>query len=210
MYRYDIINTLLKTYKLNSYLEIGVCDPEACFDKIKTQNKASIDPGVEYLENPVEFRMTSDEFFTKLKKGDTRFDSDYKWDIIFIDGLHLAEQCYRDIKNAISHTTENGFVLLHDCNPPDIWHAREDYLVNGSYANWNGTVWKAFYRIRTEGLNLETYTVDTDWGIGVIKKATSTVNIPQQNPFYEYNTMSANRKEHLGLITVEEFLNKLT
>jgi len=209
MTRSDVINVLISRFRLKSYLEIGVCDPTACFDKIKTQNKTSVDPGVEFEINPVEFKLTSDDFFTQLEQGNTRFESDYKWDIIFIDGLHLAEQCYRDIKNSLNHISDNGFILLHDCNPPDSFHAREDYLINGYYANWNGTVWKAFYKIRTEGLNLETYVVNTDWGIGVIKQSNSPTIIPQENPFFEYNVMCSNREKHLGLISVEQFLEKL-
>ena len=209
MQRYDIINTLLRRFQLETYLEIGVSNPALCFDKIKTANKTSIDPGIEYRANPVDFKLTSDKFFSQLEQGNIKFSPDYKWDVIFIDGLHLAEQCYRDIKNSLNHLSDNGFIVLHDCNPPDSFHAREDYKIEGKYVSWNGTVWKAFYKIRTEGLNLETYVVDTDWGIGVIKKTDSPRIIPQQNPFYEYNVMADNRKEHLGLVTVEEFLDNI-
>ena len=209
MHHFEIINTLIERYQLKSYLEIGVSNPINCFNKIKIENKSSVDPGTEYKDNPVDFKVTSNEFFNQLEQGNTKFNSDYKWDIIFIDGLHLAEQCYKDIKNSLNHLSDNGFILIHDCNPPDGWHAREDYLVNGQYACWNGTVWKAFYKIRTEGLNLETYVIDIIWGLGVIKKTKSTINIPQENPFFEYNTMSNNRTKHLGLISIEEFINKI-
>jgi len=205
----DIINLLIKKNNFQTYLEIGVSDPKNCFDKIKVTDKASVDPGIEFKENPVEFRLTSDKFFKHLENSKTRFDKDFKWDIIFIDGLHLAEQVYRDIKNSLNHISDNGFIILHDCNPPNSYFAREDYMVNGVYDSWNGTTWKAFYKIRTEGLNIETYTIDTDWGLGVIKKANKPNHIPFENPFFEYNIMSENRQNHLGLISINEFLDKI-
>ena len=102
MYRYDIINALIKKNKYKNYLEIGVRDNH-CFNKIKIKDKSGVDPmkddwEVSSQENwdpskvPVKFRMTSDEYF---KKHNT------KYDIIFIDGLHENEQVYKDIQNSL-------------------------------------------------------------------------------------------------------------
>ncbi|WP_100612251.1 class I SAM-dependent methyltransferase [Confluentibacter lentus] len=67
--------------------------------------------------------MTSDEFFQKLSANDILSNS-IKFNVIFIDGLHLAQQADRDIKNAIKYIKNDGFIVVHDCNPPSEWHAR--------------------------------------------------------------------------------------
>lgn len=203
MERYDIINSLIEKYNFQTYLEIGVSHVDGCFNKIKASEKTGVDPNTENIE----FNKTSDEFFFELEQGNTRFSRDYKWDLIFVDGLHLANQSYKDIKNSLKHVKKNGFIIVHDCNPPSGWFARENYLVDGFYAPWNGTVWKAFYKVRTEGLNIETCTVNTDWGVGVIKNTEqkSKNKVEFDNMFFEFNKMAENRAYDLGLLTTEHF-----
>ena len=50
--------------------------------------------------------MTSDEYFLKIK------DTGIKFDIIFIDGLHLDYQVNLDLKNSLKHLSENGFIVI--------------------------------------------------------------------------------------------------
>lgn len=203
MYRYDIINKIIEENNFKNYLEIGVCNPEDCFDKIICESKDGIDPGVEFTPNPVKYRMTSDEFFHLLESNNLDKHPDFNWDVIFIDGLHISNQVMKDIINSLNHLSWNGYILLHDCNPPTIHMAREDYKVNGEYQPWNGTVWKALYWIRSHRGDLRSCVVDTDWGVGIIKKGNS-VTIPFDNPFYEYNKMAEDRRLNLGLIGVNE------
>ena len=66
-YRFDIINDLLKRFDHPTrYLEIGVRSPDDNFNRIKANEKHSVDPGVENKLNPVDFKRTSDAFFLKL------------------------------------------------------------------------------------------------------------------------------------------------
>ena len=58
------------------------------FNKIKATKKYSVDPGIEFKENPVDFKMTSDVFL-KLSTNQV-LSNDIEFDVIFIDGLHLA------------------------------------------------------------------------------------------------------------------------
>lgn len=202
IYRYDIINKIIKKKDFKNYLEIGVRNPSKCFDKIEIKNKWGVDPGVENEENPVDYKMTSDEFFYFLDSN----NSEIKYDIIFIDGLHLSYQVKNDIINSLRYINQNGFVILHDCNPPDIIMAREDYSINGVNENWNGTVWKAIYWAKTHRKDLRICTVDTDWGIGIIQPnhKNDTKLIKFKNPFYEFNIMDSNRNEDLGLLKVND------
>jgi hypothetical protein len=67
--RTEIINRLIQaTKKENSvYLEIGVRNPADNFNHICAGQKYSVDPGIEFEANPVDFKLTSDAFFEQLK-----------------------------------------------------------------------------------------------------------------------------------------------
>ena len=211
-YRYELINSvLLKFGRHAKYLEIGVCDPTVCFNHIETYKKDGVDPGVEFPDNPVKYKLTSDEFFRKLEAGELDKDPDFQWDVIFIDGLHLSYQVERDIHNALRHLNPKGFIFLHDCNPPDIHMAREDYYLNGQQHPWNGTTWKAFFKFRATNPYFDTCVVDTDWGVGVIRFGSNKSNVSiSDNPFYEYNIMALDRKKHIGLIQPNEWYDWLS
>ena len=207
MERFDIINEIIAKYDTKNYLEIGVRNPWECFDRIKCNIKMGVDPGIESDSNMATYAYYSDDFFKKLDTGKLDLPKDYKWDIIFIDGLHLADQCFRDFENSLNHLSENGFIVFHDANPPSIYYAREDYYDRSTIATglWNGTVWKAIQKIRTD-YDLDLVTVDSDWGVAVIKNKTNfSVLSKNVNPFYEYNTFDKHRKQILNLISVDEF-----
>jgi hypothetical protein len=187
-------------------LEIGVRNPAINFDKIKSETKYSVDPGIEFLENPVDFKVTSDAFFDNLRKGEG-LDAKTLFDVIFIDGLHLADQVDRDIYNSLEFIKDDGFIVLHDCNPPTEWHAREThkYEISPAMQNWNGTTWKGFMKWRTNS-KVYSCTIDTDWGVGVISKSKNIgESTSVQNPFFEFHVFNAHKKEYLNLISFEDF-----
>lgn len=206
-YRYDVINFILSCLKEDKkYLEIGVRNPDENFNKINCESKYSVDPGIEFKENPVDFKMTSDEFFDQLDRG-VILNSNIKFDVIFIDGLHTAPQVHKDIQNALRHISDEGFIVLHDCNPPSEYHAREDhnFLLSPARNSWNGTVWKAFYKMRFIN-TVSCLCIDTDWGIGIIsKRKFSEVLIEDFNPYFEFAIFDNKRKESLNLIDFETF-----
>jgi hypothetical protein len=188
------------------YLEIGVRDPTKNFNRIKADLKYSVDPGVEFKENPVDFKLTSDEFFSGLASG-RLLSKDTRFDVIFVDGLHLAPQVDKDIQNALNHIKDDGFIVLHDCNPPTEWHAREAYGYKHTPArgDWNGTTWKAFLKWRSEP-SVHSCCIDSDWGVGVISKQHRIGDcIEAVNPFYEYWLLEDNRKTYLNLVDFETF-----
>ncbi len=202
--RTDIINYFLSLSKVKRYLEIGVRNPSKNFDRIHATVKYSVDPGIEFKENPVDFQMTSDDFFKRLAKGELSILPNIEFDVIFIDGLHLADQVERDIINALKHLSKSGFIILHDCNPPTVFHQREDYDYENSPAStfWNGTTWKAFYKLRYHP-DLFSICFDCDWGVGILSY-NKQVGFNQlihsmENPYYDYNFLKAHRKRHLNL-----------
>ncbi len=208
--RTEIINFFVSQTKSEYYLEIGVRDPNKNFNKIICKNKYSVDPGVEFKENPVDFKMTSDIFFENLNAKKIDELSEVKFDVIFIDGLHISNQVEKDITNSLDHIEENGFIILHDCNPPSEYHQRENYDFVNSPAGtfWNGTTWKAFYKFRHED-KLFSICFNTDWGVGVISKNKlplfNNIDGVIQNKYYEYSQLEENRKEYLNLHSFEEW-----
>lgn len=210
--RSEIINFLISLSKTDStYLEIGVRNPNDNYILINADNKYSVDPGVEFKENPVDYKMTSDLFFKKLKANQI-LSKDIKFDVIFIDGLHLAEQVNKDIINALDFIKEDGFIVLHDCNPPTQWHAREEYRYTLSPAKgyWNGTTWKAFMKWRFNN-SLNSCCIDSDWGIGILSKTKKIGDsIENINPFFEYQIFKDNRKKHLNLISFDNLKKRIS
>ena len=52
---------------------------------------------------------------------------DKEIDILFIDGCHKYEQVVRDYFNFSKFVRPNGFIFLHDTNPPSEKHKSPDY-----------------------------------------------------------------------------------
>ncbi len=200
--RFHIINALLKNTDHKRYLEIGVRNPEDNFNKIEADFKVSVDPGVESRVNHATYPLTSDAFFEQLFAGQLDIEHT-QFDVVLVDGLHLAEQVYRDIQNAVKVLADTGFVVMHYCSLPTIHHARENSYEQGPATHfWNGTSWKAYQRFRTES-DKKAFVVDVDWGVGVIANhdEDSSYRLPANvNPFYEFNVMDADRERILNLV----------
>jgi hypothetical protein len=208
--RTSVINYLISLIDGQHYLEIGVRDPRKNFDRIQCPHKLSVDPGIEFKDNPVDYKMTSDLFFKNLKNNALDLSPNIKFDVIFIDGLHISNQVERDILNSISFLNDDGFIVLHDCNPPTEFHQREqhDFMNSPARSFWNGTTWKAFYKFRHRH-DLFSICFDTDWGVGVISKKKyplfNTIGGKVQNEFYEFAVLNEFRTNHLNLCFFEQW-----
>jgi hypothetical protein len=196
MERYQIINKIIQSKGFNDYLEIGVRDGQ-CFKQIVCKNKTGVDPFP--TSEDTTHRISSDEFFEEC-------DKEKKFDIIFIDGLHLEEQVDKDINNSLDFLKEGGVIVLHDCNPPTLYHASETPVFTPpANGNWNGTVYRSLIKLRLYRKDLKLKTVDSDWGVGILTRGESnTLNaFPDEAMTWEW--FSSNRKEVLNLISPEEF-----
>lgn len=218
MTRTDLLNHLAEKHKLTSYLEIGVQDPAQNFDKIICNDKISVDPDPNAHAT---FCMTSDDFFSINSPTDkidvttiNHFYStggqreyltiDRRRDLIFIDGLHTAEQVKKDFENALRFLSPNGFIVLHDCNPQ-----KEEHTIvprPKATGHWNGDVYRFAILLTSKYVtNDRAVTVDIDNGMVVFSAvqpyygADLSVNI-------EWSDFDANRKELLNLISWEDFI----
>lgn len=133
------------------YLEIGVEKGET-FETITSDYRVGVDPrplfdtaalpdGVEFFEDE------SDTFFSSWAGP--------KFDVVLVDGLHEAQQCYRDIVNAFSVLAPSGCVLVDDVWPSDpesSMASQEDSerlksRVGITHRRWYGDVFKAIAAI---------------------------------------------------------------
>ena len=192
--RYHVINYLISKYGLSNYLEIGVLKGDN-IRKVNAPNKDGVDPGAErHIAPEVNYQMTSDDFFDSIKNDDQKI-----YDIIFIDGLHHADQVRKDIYNAVRHLTPGGFILMHDCNPISY----ESQLVPRKTIVWNGDPWRAFVEFRGTYPDIQCCVVDCDYGVGVIR---IHHHLKKQNFLVpEWNEFDQNRKHYLNLVTWDEF-----
>jgi hypothetical protein len=112
MYRSEIINQIIKTKSLTKYLEIGVRNPDDCFNFINIELKDGVDPGFENPDNPVKYPYTSDDFFVRLENNLLDKSPDFKWDLIFVDGLHLSYQVEKDVLNSLMGSVISTDIVL--------------------------------------------------------------------------------------------------
>jgi len=189
IFRWDLIQHIINKYNCTTYLEIG-CDKDQSFSRIKINKKVGVDP-----ISGGTIRDTSDNFFIKNKD---------KFDIIFIDGLHHYEQVIKDIYNSLDILNDNGHILIHDCLPRTIAHQ----AIPRYRGSWNGDVWKSIVELRTKS-NLEVFTCEIDFGVGVIRKKINTkpldikINDFKKLKFKDYYH---NNKEFMNVISYDQIL----
>lgn len=223
VFRWDIINHLIKKNNYKRYLEIGYYKGWS-FDKVNCAYKVAVDPypckcaeQMEWTPSSTDgyltksttsnfdvrsqnfrreliFKCTSDEYFL----GRTNM-----YDIIFIDGLHHSDQVLKDVRNGLRLLRNHGVIILHDCNPPTLLHVTTG--VNGC---WTGDTYKAAVTLNYLGLDF--YTVDVDWGIGIlkpksVKKGKLRANLEKVT---EWNFFCKNRKPLLNLTSYDRFLRR--
>lgn len=193
MTRTEIINTLIKKNNYKTYLEIGVntpAQPGYNWDSVNVETKHGVDPAVDTT-----YKMTSDDFF---KNSITQ-----KYDIVFIDGLHIFEQAYKDIINSLNNLNTGGTIVVHDCHPTSEITQRRERASDA----WHGDVWKAILKLRTENPNVCIYTINTDEGCAVIQKGSQELLKPESEntDIYNYSYFKEHKKIILNLISVSQF-----
>ncbi len=194
--RLDIINYLIKARRYTSYLEIGMDNPAVHFQKVRCTEKESVDPYnldsryctdwtqeklKEYLPF-LTYRMTSDQFFSAYPQK--------KYDVIFIDGLHLENQVDRDISNALKHLNPGGAVIVHDCLPTTPQSQSEE----NPTGDWVGTVWHSIVKY-TLYTPCNVKVIDTDWGVGIIEYTDDTDFVVPERLDMDYAHFLLHRNE---------------
>lgn len=149
----QILQYLIDTRGLSSYCEIGLQNSKNNFDKIKCKTKVSVDPDPNALAM---YKCTSDDFFITNNR---------QFSIIFIDGLHTADQVKRDFENSLRCLNDNGFIVIHDTCPDE-----EKYTtVPRETRKWYGNVWMFAVSLNNY-TGIDFVTLDIDCGITIVWK----------------------------------------
>jgi hypothetical protein len=188
MNRTELLNLLINRYQYASYLELGV-DKGENFIGVKLVDKVGVD-----ISRNATYRMSTDDFFRIC---------DRKFDLVFIDADHEAEQAYRDFENSLWHLNDNGCIVFHDCLPQVEIHQSRRRRSN----QWTGNVWKAFIRVRQRA-DVNAFVVDADWGLGIVFKQPNTDQLPRIRPL-DWETFVNRGAELLRIIQPEQLLDIL-
>jgi hypothetical protein len=154
----ELLNLIAKKIHAKIYIEIGVFNPEHNFNKIEVEEKIGVDPDPNAGATAC---MTSDNFFSFFKKIGGHAD------LVWIDGLHHADQVKKDIENAWEIVSPGGVIAIHDCNP----HKESITHVPRDSREWCGNVYEAICC-----LSLPKFTIDFDYGCCVIRKESRLVD----------------------------------
>ena len=112
---------------------------------------------------PVDFTSADDDIAACL--NDSRLTGQ-TFDIIFVDPHHTYECSARDIQEAFRIVAPGGAVVVHDCLPPHRAAASPSFVPG----EWCGVTYKAYIDFVLGNPDLDYFTVDADYGCGVILK----------------------------------------
>ena len=184
----DQVSNAIATLPIFAYYHV---DDNQLFSKVNIENKFGVDP-----IKGGNIRKTSDVFFSTNKK---------KFDLIFIDGLHVYSQVKKDILNSLKCLNNNGIILVHDCLPDSL----SKQAVPRYKMTWNGDVWKAIVDLRKLD-SIEIYTCKIDQGISIIqnKKNSSVLNIDKDISKLKFKDFYYNHNLYMRIISKDEFKNK--
>lgn len=189
----DLINYIAGKMNSKRYLEIGVFDMDHNFNKINVPDKVCVDPDP---NAKAIYQCTSDFFFETINKLDPSDGGGVVFDLIFVDGLHHADQVHKDIMNAWECLKTGGIIVIHDSNPPT---EKTICIPRGNQREWCGDVYKAVCSIENF-----LFTVDFDYGCAVILKTAMPLILNPTEYAPDWKQFNAMRKELLTLVTVEQ------
>jgi hypothetical protein len=166
MLRTDVIQRIIDKKKATRYLEIGVNNGDSFFP-IEIAHKVGVDPS---------FAFSPERKLEWAGKNPCN-----------IDGLHTYEQSLQDVLNTLDNLNENGVIVMHDCKPPHVPAAFPapslqvaiDMNVGapGWDGIWCGDVWKTICHLRSTRKDLRIFTLDCDFGLGIVMKGKSDVDL---------------------------------
>ena len=159
------INALAAATRARRYLEVGVNKGDT-FLAVEIPEKTAVDPEFRFewqAEGPgtAFHQVTSDAYFATCRE---------RFDIVFLDGLHVFAQTFRDFCNALDVTDERSLILIDDTVPDDVYsswpHPREAKglrrQAGARGGSWHGDIFKMVFAIHDFFPRLSYVTIGTE------------------------------------------------
>ncbi len=160
------IQSYIDIFYAKTYLEIGVARGDT-FLNMEVPFKVGVDPEFRFDTKPFAtdavhfYDESSDTFFEHLPQragtwSEMYHNKPFKFDVIFIDGLHTFEQTLRDFENSIAYSHDKTVWIFDDTVPSqhfsaincqekhDNWKACAGLSQDSA---WHGDVFKAIFAI---------------------------------------------------------------
>jgi len=188
--RHQLIQALIDRYNFSTYLELGVRDGNVFFT-IKCKNKIAVDPhfnfGWKQRIKKVYSSFIGSRFIPKISDDFFSLEAEKilgkrKLDIVLVDGMHEFDYALNDILNSLGYLSKSGYIIVHDCNPQtqEASCSYEEWKSRGYSGVWNGDVWKAIYYLIQNRKDLEIFTIESDHGLGVIKRTNKSASTNEE------------------------------
>lgn len=163
----DRINRLLRHAPRGTYLEVGVQSGRT-FTTVQAGTCVGVDPRFRFdvtaLDPATHLTMetTSDEFFAQAPAFMAAAAIE-DFGVVYLDGLHTADQTYRDLVSALSLLHPAGAILIDDVVPSDVYssltpqsRAMSKRAIAGSTTeDWHGDVFKLLFLVHDFHPNLD-------------------------------------------------------
>ena len=101
MLRHEVNQGILDRFASPAYLEVGVAQG-VTFHAVQAASKVA---------NCTYYEMTSDIYFSNAK------DPADKFDVVFLDGLHVFDQTLKDLLSATACLNPRGVIIIDDVIP---------------------------------------------------------------------------------------------
>lgn len=175
----DIVNYLGRIHDWRCYLEIGASsissDAQINRSQFSTCHRllyscpAHFDDGI-----PVDFRSHNFDISNCLSQIQA---ANLQYDVILLNSWHEYATSYRDLSAAFQLLKTGGVMVVHGCLPPNADLAMPTHQ---SSSTWCGVTYKAYLDFIIAETHLNYYTVDIDYGCGIIKKITANTTLLKQ------------------------------
>jgi hypothetical protein len=218
MRKFEIVNALAAKCGYRSYLEICTPSTGQAFHKVseaqlRTRHRLMYRCPRDFNDgDEITFSSDDDRIEGLLPHGAL-------YDIIFVDAWHTYACVQRDLELAFSLLSPGGTMVVHDCSPP----SRDVAVPEFRHCPWCGVTYCAYIDFVWSRQQVDHYTVDTDYGCGLVKKlAGSGKEQTGSGPASEmveqwrrertsrgyevFDFFDKHRRELLNLVSVDDFL----